>query len=413
MQHDASAAAPATTSSARRHRFRNSARAPSNQAAENGSPATSHLAPPPVRSHPGSHRFTGNRDGPAYRQAPNDARARKPEHCNTTVENPLRVTSPSSEKAQSSPFRDRSREAPCRFFTRSSGCRDGAECRFAHHDVSEVGRSMQHHGDFGAPTHTAVVPLPRSRRRPHPDGRPAADAPKQTHVTHASVPCLPGDVARPDAAIPAVPAAVRRAPHKFMPLGFAPYTSDRKTGAGILFVSNDGVHLYLGKNRTKDFAEFGGRAEPVDRSPFDTAVRETSEEAFGVMDRFLRREDWVKDNLLETIDMGGYMCFVIRLPADVNLPAEFDAAAATSAEANPEMTGVAAFDAVMAIAACRRKGGLAVRADGVPCVLRGRTRLVLQKTRTVGKALVPSDHLRFVPDTRVNRVSTERSSPHE
>jgi hypothetical protein len=323
------------------------------------------------------------------------------------------VTSRSNEVAQSSLLRNRSGNAPCRFFNRTSGCRDGADCRFAHQDVHEVGRSIeQHHDDFGAPTRTTVVPLPRSRRGLHPDGCTAADAPKQTYV-NMSVPSLAGNVVRPAAAIPAVSAAVRRAPHKSVPLGFAPYTSDRKTGAGILFVSHDGVHLYLGKNRTKDFAEFGGRAEPVDRSPFDTAVRETSEEAFGVMDRFLRREDWVKDNLLETIDMGGYMCFVIRLPVDVNLPAEFDAAAATSAEANPEMTGVAAFDAGMAIAACRRKGGLAVRADGVPCALRGRTRLVLQKTRTVGKAWVPSDHLRFVPDTRVNRVSTERSSPHE
>jgi hypothetical protein len=249
---------------------------------------------------------------------------------------------------------------PCKYLA-AGYCRDGVSCLY-HHE-------REH--DATTPT-VSPAALPTTTR-------PDTGAP--TPLTDAATEPAAAATVSP---VQAVPRAV--------PLGFAPYTAERKPrGAGILFVSHDGTQIYLGKDYTRNFAEFGGRADFEDRTPFDTAVRETSEESFRAMDRFLRRQDWVMANLVEIVDLDVYMCFVIRVPADVNLPDAFEAALARSRHNHPEMTGVAPFDTVKAISACKRRGGLAEKIDGQMCELRDRTRRVLRHCRIIGTSLFDSE----------------------
>ena len=72
-----------------------------------------------------------------------------------------------------------------------------------------------------------------------------------------------------------------------MDLFFSHYYMPVTKAAGILIykTENKKIHFLLRQSGGRGFSDFGGKREPIDMSPEDTAVRECFEETNGVFNK--------------------------------------------------------------------------------------------------------------------------------
>ena len=96
-------------------------------------------------------------------------------------------------------------------------------------------------------------------------------------------------------------------------------------GGGILPVAikNGKVYFLFGKENELDdtpgWADFGGGREEGE-TPFDTALREGSEEINGFLGSAVQLRKRVKQNKVATVTFKEYTTFIFKMDFDENLP---------------------------------------------------------------------------------------------
>ena len=143
-----------------------------------------------------------------------------------------------------------------------------------------------------------------------------------------------------------------------------------KKGAGVLVLLRDKGLFLLGKDYTKEWADFGGNSDTADRDSWATAVREASEESLGLLSPVLDRS---KIKATCEVGNGPYTCYLVDAPTSFSICREFERCASAPG-IKAEVTAMLRFP-VAKFVESMKKGNTAHCDKESKHVIRERTRL--------------------------------------